>query len=573
MVNIDCVYIKTLSTASGDNPRASFLVAIKKTNFILNLWSPWHTIADYIRPFTSLKVYNAEEVSSDTGIFYSAGSSSIVVVDPDFLLNATSVNSVSFCPRSYYINEIIGDSPSPYIAIKGSIVHNCLSSALVSGSSPSEMLPDILDSFSLHFEYHGYSRDDVYQEVREMAECLDSFVSNLSAKALPEILFLSPYFGIRGRIDVFDPNKIYELKTGKVSADDDIRFSDLLQVTLYRFGLENILDNRKTDNGVVVYVGTNEKVLKTANPSWGLLRYGIEMRNLAYRITYQGYVPPILPENQHNKCRKCSVQHYCSLLCSGLEHQRNCSTCPHNDLCTKNTLPKRYQDYFNKFSQLIREEKAESANNLSDLWKLSVKQRVARGKAITDLVLENEINDKDKILLLFSCTNESELREGDIVLLSNGDVLSGSVSTGIISRISLHSVEVETRAKVHDVTTLDLYSIDVGFRRQQRGLFNILFKRNNFRDLIIEGKAPSITKVKGDYIENNFVQNEAIEKIVGTENYCLIQGPAGTGKTYVIAKAAITLASNGEKVLLTAFTNRAVDNICSYLIKMVFMIS
>ena len=43
-------------------------------------------------------------------------------------------------------------------------------------------------------------------------------------------------------------------------------------------------------------------------------------------------------------------------------------------------------------------------------------------------------------------------------------------------------------------------------------------------------------------------------------------GPAGTGKTYVIAKSAITLAKKGEKVLLTAFTNRAVDNMCSYLL-------
>ncbi|MHA1304681.1 MAG: DEAD/DEAH box helicase, partial [Candidatus Heimdallarchaeaceae archaeon] len=75
-----------------------------------------------------------------------------------------------------------------------------------------------------------------------------------------------------------------------------------------------------------------------------------------------------------------------------------------------------------------------------------------------------------------------------------------------------------------------------------------------------------IKPVKGDFISNNIVQNQAIQKILGTENYLLIQGPAGTGKTHVIAKSAIILANKGERVLLTAFTNRAVDNMCQYLL-------
>ncbi|MFW9852047.1 MAG: AAA domain-containing protein, partial [Candidatus Thorarchaeota archaeon] len=114
---------------------------------------------------------------------------------------------------------------------------------------------------------------------------------------------------------------------------------------------------------------------------------------------------------------------------------------------------------------------------------------------------------------------------------------------------------------------LDLYSIDVGFRRQQRGLFNLVFRKKDFRDIIIEEKPSLIDEVEGDFIQNNQSQNESIKKILGTQNYCLIQGPAGTGKTHVIAKAAIILAEKGEKILLTAFTNRAVDNICLYLLR------
>ncbi len=567
MLNLDCVYLKTLSSKDGDNPLSTILVDVKKKHFIVNLWSPWHEIGDYLVPYTPIKIFNIDKLTENDSTYYSAGNKSIVVLDPDVLLNATSINSVSYCPRSYYLNEIIGETPSPYIAIRGSVVHDCLGLAVASNSKPSDVLPEVLDSFSMQYEYHGYKKEAVHQDVRKMTESLDSFVSTLSQDALPEMLFLSPYFGIRGRIDLFNENQIYELKTAKVSEEQDIRFSDLLQVALYTYGIQDKIDDLKQQNGTVIYVGTNKAVFKTADPNWGLLRYGMEQRNKAYRISHLGYVPPILPEEQVNKCRKCSVKDFCARLCAGLNQERRCSTCPHELLCTKNALPDEHQEYFKKYSKWIKYERSESSRNLADLWKLSVEQRVAKGKAIQNLKLENEIKDSNTTKLLFSCKNNSELREGDIVILSDGKLVQGFVSTGVISRASESSVEVESRSMQGSVSVIDLYSIDVGYRRQQRGLFNIIFRRNNFRELVVKGEKSLIKPVEGKYIPTNPVQNEAVCKILGTQNYCLIQGPAGTGKTYVIAKSAIELAKQGDKILLTAFTNRAVDNICKYLLE------
>lgn len=567
MLNLDCAFLKTLSQKDGDNPLTTVLIDVDTEQFILNLWSPWNEIADYLPPYTTLKIFNVNKVANEESHYYSADSKTIIVVDPDILMNATAANSVSFCPRSYYINEIVGDTPSPYIAIRGSIVHDALSLAVSNNSKPSEELSKVLDSYSLQYEYYNYRKETVFQDVRKMAESLDSFVEHLPPKSLPEILFLSPFFGIRGRIDLYTDDNIYELKTGKVSEEKDIRFSDLLQVTLYRYGLQSQIDNSQLDTGSVLYVGTNTLVQKEASPNWGLLRYGMIHRNIAHRITHIGYVPPILSESQQNRCRNCFVKHYCALVCAGLNQERRCSTCPHDQLCTKNALPDTHIDYFNKFSKLIRFDKSESARNLSDLWKLSVEQRVAKGKAITDLSLENEIKEGNTTKLLYSCKNNSELREGDIVVLSKGDIKQGFVSTGIVSSISNTSVEIETRSIQEEVSNIDMYSIDVGFRRQQRGLFNLLFKRNAFRELVIQEEDSESEPVKGKFIPSNPIQNEAVEKILGTKNYSLIQGPAGTGKTYVIAKSAIELAKQGEKVLITAFTNRAVDNVCKYLLE------
>ncbi|ADC64644.1 type III restriction protein res subunit [Ferroglobus placidus DSM 10642] len=66
--------------------------------------------------------------------------------------------------------------------------------------------------------------------------------------------------------------------------------------------------------------------------------------------------------------------------------------------------------------------------------------------------------------------------------------------------------------------------------------------------------------VKGYELDES--QVEAVEAALALEDgeLLLIRGPPGTGKTVVIAKIAYELADQGEKVLITSHTNRAVDN-------------
>lgn len=58
----------------------------------------------------------------------------------------------------------------------------------------------------------------------------------------------------------------------------------------------------------------------------------------------------------------------------------------------------------------------------------------------------------------------------------------------------------------------------------------------------------------------NTSQEEAFQKALAARNYHLIQGPPGTGKTYLLAWLAVTLARQGQRVLITAFTHRAINN-------------
>ena len=59
----------------------------------------------------------------------------------------------------------------------------------------------------------------------------------------------------------------------------------------------------------------------------------------------------------------------------------------------------------------------------------------------------------------------------------------------------------------------------------------------------------------------NDAQKCAIEYSIGTDNFHLIVGPPGTGKTHAIAEIVQQLVKRGRrKILITAYTNLAVDN-------------
>lgn len=80
----------------------------------------------------------------------------------------------------------------------------------------------------------------------------------------------------------------------------------------------------------------------------------------------------------------------------------------------------------------------------------------------------------------------------------------------------------------------------------------------------------SISKQKHTDFKNtvlNKSQQNAVQAIIQNEDLVIVHGPPGTGKTTTIAEAIHQLVSNGEKVLVSAPSNTAVDNITKMLIR------
>ena len=79
----------------------------------------------------------------------------------------------------------------------------------------------------------------------------------------------------------------------------------------------------------------------------------------------------------------------------------------------------------------------------------------------------------------------------------------------------------------------------------------------------------SIKNIAGSFrnYDLNESQQQAVKAILQSEQICIVHGPPGTGKTTTLIEAIIQLIRKGEKVLVSAPSNTAVDHISKGLIQ------
>ena len=95
-----------------------------------------------------------------------------------------------------------------------------------------------------------------------------------------------------------------------------------------------------------------------------------------------------------------------------------------------------------------------------------------------------------------------------------------------------------------------------------------IFKAADLRSLIIEDRPPQFrdcpstnSSVQSTSLQMNQDQEAAVAKAMSAQDYALVLGMPGTGKTTTIAHIIRALVTKGKSVLLTSYTHTAVDNI------------
>jgi DNA replication ATP-dependent helicase Dna2 len=565
---LDVGEVRSVSTQYGERDLVELSVrpddgtADPVDGVTVTLWGKWTHTADHAAPGMDLLVTDAERSEFRGEAGYATSGDSYVVLEPDFLVDVTDVRSWVQCPRMYYLNKLSG-VPLAYPVVKGTIVHEVFGD-LLRGRDLDEAVADHVEAAGLELGLLGREAAEVRDEVRRNAAAIEGWLAQGTLTEADdwrsEYTLISPTFGIKGRADALRRDSPVELKTGK-NTKREPRFHDKIQAATYALLLGESGDSPNT--GTLLYtknaaLDRNEasgdlSPAKEFSVGRGLLEFVVRTRNEIAAAEAERDVPTGYEADA--KCEWCFEQDTCMVVSGRLDQESKAGQ-------VGTAIPEEERDYFADFYRAVEDERRAVHDEYRKLWEQDARERADADRALIDLdpCGRRQLPDGDwELRARVPDGAVSKLREGDVALASSGDPIGGDAELGRIR--SLGDEAVVAVDEPLDLRRLDVYPSEISVSRQLTALHDALLKGDPDRkDVLFGRRDPTFTDVSATFIHNNDAQNAAVRRAVGADDFALVHGPPGTGKTYTIARLVRALVDRGERVLLSAFTNRAVDN-------------
>ena len=535
----------------------------------LTLWGKWtHTVA-HAEPGMEILATDLEasEYRGETG--YATTGDSRVVLEPGFLVDVTDIRSWVQCPRMYYLNKLSG-VPLNYPVVKGTVVHEVFGD-LLRGRELADAIDERVEEAGLELGLLGREAAEVRDEVRRNAAAIEGWLAQgtltESDAWRSEYTLISPTFGIKGRADALRRGMPVELKTGK-NTKREPRFQDKIQAAAYAL----VLDERgvPADTGTLLYTKNTalERTEETGDLSPakefsigdGLLDFVVRTRNEIAAMEFETDVPTGYEADA--RCEYCFEQDTCMVVSGRLDQESKAGQ-------VGEAVREAERDYFERFYRAIEAERSQVHAEYRKLWEQSAAERAADDRALIGLdPLDRTQHDDGRWEMRARKSDDavSKLRTGDVALASDGDPVAGHAELCRI--VDLGDTVVVTADEPLDLARLDVYPSEIGVDRMLTALHDFVLKGDPDRkDVLFGRREPAFADRSlgpdGDpetFVANNAAQDRAVRLAVDADDLALIHGPPGTGKTHTIARIVEALVDRGDDVLLSAFTNRAVDN-------------
>ncbi|NJE86020.1 IGHMBP2 family helicase [Thermococcus sp. CX2] len=225
--------------------------------------------------------------------------------------------------------------------------------------------------------------------------------------------------------------------------------------------------------------------------------------------------------------------------------------------------------FINHLRELVElEREAEIDAMREEMRRLSGREREKAGRAILRLngkVIGEEFGYK---LVKYGREKEikTEISVGDLVVISRNDPLRSDLVGTVTEKgkrflvVALESVPSWALRNVR----IDLYANDVTFRRQLENLEKLGESGKRALEFLLGLREPEESRsLKFEPFDKNLneSQTRAVSLALGSGDFFLIHGPFGTGKTRTLVELIRQEVERGNKVLATAESNVAVDNL------------
>lgn len=549
----------------------------------------------------------------------------LIVVEPDYLIDISTIancfESYGHHPLLFTVNRL-----TPRLSNKHIVLGNFAGSALDDIiNHPAEY--DIKETFRSNFREKALDyatcpdfdaasfKQDAERQVENIKGIVDEIFQTFDReKAILEPSFVCERLGIQGRVDLMttDLKLLVEQKSGK-NTFIERKYKNphgslhvekhYVQVLLY-YGILQYNFQLSPKNAHIQLLYSKYPLpdgLLEVEPLQKLIREAIRFRNQAVATEFwmadNGFdrmLPLLTPQTLN--VEKQNDNFYNRYLLPQLTET----------LAPLHQLNDLERAYFTRMMTFVIKEQLVSkvgvqegvGNSNADLWNMPLAEKKETGNIYTELtIIEKErsssFNGYDTITLAVPQQGEDFLpnfRRGDMIYLyAYKKNEAPDVRMSILFKGSLQEIHGD-RLVVHlndgqqnpDLISGDYFAIehagsDIGGTSAIRSLYTFITSNEERRQLLLGQRVPRVDKSLTLSRSYHPDYDEIILKAKQAQDYFLLIGPPGTGKTSQALQFLVReqLAEKPKvqnsklkvqsSILLLAYTNRAVDEICNML--------
>ena len=542
----------------------------------------------------------------------------LIVVEPDYLVD---ISSIANCFESYGHHPLLftvkrmGERPNNKHIVLGNFAGSALDDII---NHPTDYT--IKDTFRSNFREKALDfatcpdfnavefKQAAEQQVANIQEIVNElFQSFEREKAILEPSFVCERLGLQGRIDLMttDLKLLVEQKSGKnifIERQYKNPHGSLhvekhyVQLLLYYGILQyNFQLNPKEAHIELMYSKYPlPNGLLEVEPLQKLIREAIKFRNQAVATEYwmaeNGFhrLLPLLTPQVLN-VEKQNDAFYQRYLLPQLTEV----------LAPLHQLSELERAYFTRMMTFVIKEQLVSkvgaqegvGNSNADLWNMPLAEKKDTGNIYTELTITDKscsssFNGYDTITLNVPQQGIDFLpnfRRGDMVYLyaykknEEPDVRKSILFKGSLQEIHTSSIVVHLNDGQQNPNliageyfALEHAGSDIGGTSAIRSLYTFITSDVERRQLLLGQRAPRADKSLVLSRSYHPDYDEIILKAKQAQDYFLLIGPPGTGKTsqalqYLVREQLAEKPKGQSSILLLAYTNRAVDEICNML--------
>lgn len=475
---------------------------------------------------------------------------SLVVVQPARKLDVSSVATIAECQMAYLVNHTSLDRPAEN-RVRGTIIHRAFE-LMHSGEQALPALERAGKELAVDLALAGVGEAIERDLLVPYAAKLRQLVDELGEQPLRlESSIGDDDLGLQGRIDVLVGNGpefggVVEVKSGKAASGKLPRPEHRRQVQLYGAMLwhAGVLALREASLKIA-YLGGEKLDTVDVNFDWRAVRQALLARNSAALLDITGF-----PSRQV-MCSSCPSfrKAQCDWLADAYGYGSQQSFLTSSD-----------REFFRSWVKALLEEQAAAGDGLSGHRTVN---RGTNGVESIEFTIERITSLETPgggWSAILQGANGTRFRPGELAEISETGPLPRTETVEIVS-VGDDSIQVSCDTPSPWATVLRPLRAGGLIRRQFQALDGWLRADERLRRLVEGSLTPRFRLPSPASIALDESQRYAAALVESAEDYALIWGPPGTGKTRTLAHIVAGELEAGRRVLISAMTNQAVENL------------